>query len=313
MANWPGLDPSDPGDAEPEDAAPTWRPASPTSPARPSRRSRSPARSRRALVTPKTTFDLPPTIQVADRDDRGVARARGYVTLSVADILAQSSNVGAVKIGLELGARDDASTSGSASSASASRPGSSSPARSRGSCPDLDEYSGSTMGNLPIGQGLSVTPMQMAAAYAAIANGGILRTPRLVLERATASRVDPDAGDAGDQPQRTRPRSARCSRACSRPGGTASEVEVPGYTLAGKTGTAQKVDRDGDYSETEFVASFVGFAPAEDPQLLVTVVVDNPKGELLRRHRRRARLRRDRQLRAAVPGHRPGPGRSLAS
>jgi cell division protein FtsI/penicillin-binding protein 2 len=62
------------------------------------------------------------------------------------------------------------------------------------------------------------------------------------------------------------------------PGGTASEVSVPGYTLAGKTGTAQKVV-DGEYSETEFVASFVGFAPAEDPRLLVTVVVDNPKGD----------------------------------
>jgi cell division protein FtsI/penicillin-binding protein 2 len=61
-------------------------------------------------------------------------------------------------------------------------------------------------------------------------------------------------------------------------GGTASAVEVPGYTLAGKTGTAQKAV-DGGYSETEFVASFVGFAPAENPQLLVTVVVDNPKGE----------------------------------
>jgi cell division protein FtsI/penicillin-binding protein 2 len=62
-------------------------------------------------------------------------------------------------------------------------------------------------------------------------------------------------------------------------GGTAQEVHVPGYTLAGKTGTAQKVDPDtGTYSETEFVASFVGFAPAKDPQLLVSVVVDNPKG-----------------------------------
>ena len=59
------------------------------------------------------------------------------------------------------------------------------------------------------------------------------------------------------------------------PGGTASEVEVPGYVLAGKTGTAQKVV-DGTYSDTEFVASFVGFAPAEDPQLLVSVVVDEP-------------------------------------
>ena len=64
------------------------------------------------------------------------------------------------------------------------------------------------------------------------------------------------------------------------PGGTAEEVSVPGYTLAGKTGTAQKVDPEtGTYSETDFVASFVGFAPAQDPRLLAAVVVDNPKGD----------------------------------
>ena len=61
------------------------------------------------------------------------------------------------------------------------------------------------------------------------------------------------------------------------PGGTAAEVEVPGYTLAGKTGTAQKAE-DGGYSETDFVASFVGFAPARHPQFLVAIVVDEPQG-----------------------------------
>jgi cell division protein FtsI/penicillin-binding protein 2 len=62
------------------------------------------------------------------------------------------------------------------------------------------------------------------------------------------------------------------------PGGTASEVSVPGYTLAGKTGTAQ-VAENGTYSETKFVASFIGFAPAQDPRLLVAVIVDEPQGE----------------------------------
>ena len=79
------------------------------------------------------------------------------------------------------------------------------------------------------------------------------------------------------------------------PGGTASEVSVPGYTLAGKTGTAQ-VAENGDYSETKFVASFIGFAPAQDPRLLVAVIVDEPQGELSTaarwRRRRSARSRR---------------------
>jgi cell division protein FtsI/penicillin-binding protein 2 len=63
------------------------------------------------------------------------------------------------------------------------------------------------------------------------------------------------------------------------PGGTASEVSVPGYTLAGKTGTAE-VAENGGYSKTKFVASFIGFAPAQNPQLLVAVIVDQPQGEI---------------------------------
>ena len=150
------------------------------------------------VVTPQSPFDLPPTIQVADRVIEE-SHPRGYVTLSVAEILAQSSNVGAVKIGLALNdefgtAAASASTPGCASSASAARPGSPS-RRGAGHRPDPDDYSGSTMGNLPLGQGLSVTPMQMAAAYSAIATDGVLRRPRLVLRRGRgADRPEPASG-----------------------------------------------------------------------------------------------------------------------
>jgi cell division protein FtsI/penicillin-binding protein 2 len=77
--------------------------------------------------------------------------------------------------------------------------------------------------------------------------------------------------------QRTAARVREMLEGVLAPGGTAAEVEVPGYTLAGKTGTAQKAE-DGGYSETDFVASFVGFAPARYPQFLVTIVVDEPQG-----------------------------------
>jgi cell division protein FtsI/penicillin-binding protein 2 len=133
------------------------------------------------------------------------------------------------------------------------------------------------MGNLPMGQGLSVTPMQMIAGYAAIANGGILRRPQLIEK-------------IGDQPVH-QPRGRRVItpvvasevrtmlEGVLAAGGTASEVSVPGYTLAGKTGTAQ-VAENGTYSETKYVASFIGFAPAPDPKLLVAVIVDQPQGEI---------------------------------
>ena len=135
------------------------------------------------LVTPATMFDLPPSIQVADRDDRGVARAR-LRDLSVADILKYSSNVGAVEIGLEArreGLRPLDPRFGFGEPTGVDFPG-----EEQGIVIPVDDYSGSTMGNLPIGQGLSVTPMQMAAAYSAIADGGVLHTPRLVALRGRA-------------------------------------------------------------------------------------------------------------------------------
>jgi cell division protein FtsI/penicillin-binding protein 2 len=149
------------------------------------------------------------------------------------------------------------------------------PGEERGILVAPDDYSGSTMGNLPLGQGLSVTPIQMVAAYAAIAGDGILRTPRLVLE-ADGAPVDPGPSERVIS-QSNAAKVREMLEGVLEAGGTASAVEVEGYTLAGKTGTAEKVV-DGVYSETEFVASFVGFAPAEDPRLLVAVVVDNPKG-----------------------------------
>ena len=139
-----------------------------------------------------------------------------------------------------------------------------------------EDYSGSTMGNLPIGQGLSVTAAQMVAGFAAIANGGILQTPRLILE-SDGDAVGPPAGKRVIR-RSTAKRVSEMLEGVLAAGGTAEETTVEGYTLAGKTGTAQKVV-DGEYSETEYVASFIGFAPADDPRLLVSIVVDNPKGD----------------------------------
>ena len=233
------------------------------------------------VVTPQSPFDLPPTIQVADRVIEE-SHPRGYVTLSVAEILAQSSNVGAVTIGMALNDEfgdpqfGDRFDSWVRKFGFGSPTGIAYPGEEEGIVPTPDDYSGSTMGNLPLGQGLSVTPMQMAAGYSAIASDGVLRTPRLVLAE-DGVRTDP--GPSKRVISRANAEKLReMLEGVLEAGGTAEAVTVPGYTLAGKTGTAQKVV-DGVYSETEFVASFVGFAPAENPQLLVTVVVDNPKGD----------------------------------
>ena len=119
--------------------------------------------------------------------------------------------------------------------------------------PRAKDYSGSSIGGLPIGQGLAVTPVQMVAAYAAIANGGVLVKPRLVLDD------EPREVGASFPPRPRRVR--RMLEGVLGPTGTAPEAAVEGYDIAGKTGTAEKPE-DGEYSKDKVVASFVGFAPA---------------------------------------------------
>ena len=148
------------------------------------------------------------------------------MTLTVAQILAQSSNVGAVTIGLQLGAEK---FSNWIDRFGFGRPtGVQYPGEEQGIVLPLDEYSGSTMGNLPIGQGISVTPMQMVAGYTAIANGGILKRPQLI------ERID---GETVSEPKGRRVIDAEVAsqvrtmlEGVLAPGGTASEVSVPGYT-----------------------------------------------------------------------------------
>jgi len=227
-------------------------------------------------VRPGTLFGLPPSIQVADRVINE-SHPRGAVTLSVAEILAQSSNVGTIKVGQELGAeRFDRWVR---RFGFGSPTGSDLPGEEVGLLPDPARYSGSSMGNLPIGQGVAITPIQLAAAYAAIANGGVLRAPHIV-----AGVGDEPTGAPGAR-RILSPRTAAQLRTMLKgvlaPGGTASEAAIPGYQLAGKTGTANKVDPEsGEYSQSRYIASFVGFAPADRPELLITVMVDEPHGAI---------------------------------
>jgi cell division protein FtsI (penicillin-binding protein 3) len=273
VANWPPVDPEDLEHADPDDLLNratgfTYEPGSTFKAFTVS------AALEEGTVTPATTFTLPPQLHVADRIIED-AEARPTVTLSVAEILAHSSNVGAATIGLDLGKEK---FSRWINRFGFGRPtGVQLPAEEQGLVLPLDEYSGSTMGNLPIGQGLGVTPMQMVAGYAAIANGGFLRPPQLV-ERVGDEEVH--------EPKGRRVISANVAsevrtmlEGVLAAGGTASEVSVPGYSLAGKTGTAE-VAENGTYSETKYIASFIGFAPAQDPRLLVAVVVDEPQGEI---------------------------------
>jgi cell division protein FtsI (penicillin-binding protein 3) len=226
------------------------------------------------LVTPSTEFTIPPFLEIGERIIED-AEEHGTENMTVAQILARSSNIGAVEIGQKIGATKYSKwieRFGFGKPTGVQFPG-----EEKGIVPKLDEYSGATMGNLPMGQGAAVTPMQMVQGYTAIAHGGIERPPQLV------KRI---GEEPVHEPKGHRVISAKTAEEVREmlegvlgPEGTASMVSVPGYTLAGKTGTAQ-VAENGGYSETKYIASFIGFAPAMHPKFLAAVIVDEPEGEI---------------------------------
>jgi cell division protein FtsI (penicillin-binding protein 3) len=224
-------------------------------------------------ITPRTAFTLPYSIHVADRVIHD-AEIRPTERMTVAQILQRSSNVGAITIAErylgESGLKHWMHRFGFGR-----RTGIDLPGESPGLLPSY--WSGSTIGNVPIGQGVSVTSVQLASAYAAIANGGEWIQPHL---------VDHVLGQAPPRAHRRRilePGVDRELRTMLKgvvsDQGTARLAAIPGYTVAGKTGTAQKPGPSG-YIPGAYVATFVGMVPASNPRLVVLVSVDEPHGQI---------------------------------
>jgi cell division protein FtsI (penicillin-binding protein 3) len=218
------------------------------------------------LVAPSTPFSLEPSIRVADRVIHEAHRTRTE-RMTVAEILSRSSNVGTITLAELLG-RSRLETwierFGFGKKTGVDFPGETS-----GILPFY--WSGSTIGTLPIGHGIAVTPVQMAAAYGAIANGGVWHRPRLVADHPSKRRRVMSKPVADQLMSMLRDVVIE---------GTGTEAEVEGYQVAGKTGTAAKPDPRGGYSKSRYVASFVGVVPASAPRLVVLVTVDEPRGAI---------------------------------
>jgi cell division protein FtsI/penicillin-binding protein 2 len=220
-------------------------------------------------VTPQTKFTLPYSIQVADRTIHD-AEPRGTETMTVAQILQRSSNVGTVTIARTL-LGETQLKKWITQFGFGEKTGIDFPGETPGLLPSY--WSGSTIGNVPIGQGISVTAIQLASVYAAIANGGLWVQPHL---------VDHVQGEKPPAPKTRRILSRSVDRTLLQmlkgvvsDLGTAAAAEIPGYTVAGKTGTAQKPGPHG-YEPGKYVATFVGTVPASNPRLVVLVTVDEP-------------------------------------
>jgi cell division protein FtsI (penicillin-binding protein 3)/stage V sporulation protein D (sporulation-specific penicillin-binding protein) len=223
------------------------------------------------LVTPQTKFRLPPSIHVADRVIHD-AEPRPTETLTVAQILSHSSNVGAITIAEKLG--PPALMHWIDRFGYGRKTGIDFPGESAGQVLPLDKWYGSTIGNVPIGQGIAVTPIQMAAAYAAIANGGVWVEPHLV-DRVGSRTYRDFAHRRVVSPRIDRELKAMLTGVVDEHGATGTAAAIPGYSVAGKTGTAQVPGPHG-YTTGKYVASFVGMVPVKKPRLVILVVVNEP-------------------------------------
>jgi cell division protein FtsI (penicillin-binding protein 3) len=226
------------------------------------------------LVGLRRTFSIPDTWRVADKVFHD-SHPHPPMAMTVTDIVAQSSNVGTIQIAQRLGAKRldrylRAYGFGQAT-------GVGFPGEADGILEDVEEWWGTSMGTIPIGQGIAVTPLQMASVYATIANGGVRVPPRLVRGTLGSNGLVPAPG-----PRPRRVVSERTARlvtgmlAQAVRSGTGQEAQVPGYWVAGKTGTARKPLEDERGYSDQYVASFIGFVPARDPQLVVAAIIDEP-------------------------------------
>ena len=217
-------------------------------------------------VTPRSKFVVPDQIPVADRIIHD-SLPHPTKIMTPANILQESSNVGTTEIARRLGASrldEYIKRFGFGKPTGVDLPG-----ENPGVVPPLKDWSGSSIGNLPIGQGETVTPLQLAAGYSAIANGGYKVTPHVLQGDSTGKRG-------------SRVITSKTSSIVKRmlesvvERGTGVHAQIPGYTVAGKTGTSQKVDpKTGTYTD-KYIASFIGFAPASNPKYITLIVLDNP-------------------------------------
>ncbi len=280
LANWPKFNPNAANDSPAE-----------------SRMNRAVA----ALYEPGSTFKL---ITLAAAFDQGVTRPeeifdcengavyvaghrirdhKPFGLLRVADILAQSSDVGAIKIALRLGAPkfyDYIRAFGFGQQTGVDMPG-----ESKGLLRRLENWSAISIGSISMGQEVGVTPLQLIGAVSAIANGGMLYKPHVIAELRRGDQVLPAEGLlAPTEPRRViRPETAATLRRLMEGvvlNGTGKPAHLDGWTAAGKTGTAQKIDpATGRYSARQLIASFTGFAPINNPAVTILVLLDSPVGQ----------------------------------
>lgn len=228
-------------------------------------------------ATPTDTFTIPPTLRWKGVKTFHDHTPHGTLKLTLTGILAQSSNIGTIKAATRIGPErlyDYLLKFGFGS-----KTGSALAGEGTGILPSLDEWSVTSFPTIAFGQGVSVTQLQAAGVYQTIANDGVRITPTVIAGMVNAS------GDF--EPAQSQPRTEVVSASTARQvremmesvvseQGTAPGAAIPGYRVAGKTGTADRRD-DACHCYRGYVSSFIGLAPADNPRFVVAVVLDNPR------------------------------------
>jgi len=229
-------------------------------------------------LTPTSVLTIPPSLRVADATFHD-AEDHGTEHLTFTGILAKSSNIGAIEIAQRLG---NATVDSYLKAFGFGKPtGIGLPGESGGVRPDVKTWGPTTAATIPFGQGMDVTAMQIAAAYGALANNGVYVQPSIV-----ASTTAPD-GTVTKAPVPSTHRVVDGAVAATlremleqvtTTNGTAPDAAIPGYRIAGKTGTANAIGANGHYSG--YTATFVGMAPADNPRVVVEVVLNKPQNNI---------------------------------
>ncbi|MEY7971880.1 peptidoglycan D,D-transpeptidase FtsI family protein [Saccharomonospora xinjiangensis] len=233
-------------------------------------------------ATPERELSVPGSMRVADHTVHD-AWSHGTQNFTVTGIFGKSSNVGTLLLADEIG--PDRFLATLTKFGAGQRTGIGLPGESPGYVPPREKWSGTTYGNLPIGQGLSMTVVQMTSMYQAIANGGVRVEPRVVKAKVTPDgRRIPEP--APDSVRVTDPKTADTVKNMLRStmqggeyaySGTAPEAALEGYQISGKTGTGQQIDpRTGGYSDRLHNITFAGILPAEEPRFVVGIWLDAP-------------------------------------
>lgn len=228
------------------------------------------------VVTPESVIQVPSRLQVADREFTD-AEPQPSREMAFKEVISQSSNVGTIQVALMLGQKRLAEyldTFGLGH-----RTGIDFPGEVGGIVPPVSQWSGTSCATIAIGQGISITPLQLACVVGAVANGGRKICPHFLRSKISDEGVeDMGLGGLGDQiiSKETCDTMTGIMEMVLQPGGTGVRAAVNYYRVAGKTGTAEKPRENGAGYSGTYMATFVGFAPAEEPRLVVAVVLDQP-------------------------------------